>query len=88
MYPQSDGPWYLPAFTATCALLATCVITYLTLPAVLLWEAKHRKSKYGHAMPLRAMEDAALSEATTVNIERLQRLDKIGQSESKHIERV
>jgi hypothetical protein len=58
------------------------------LPAVLLWEAKRRKSKYGHAMPLRAMEDAALSEATAVHIERLQGLDKSGRSEAKHIERV
>jgi D-tyrosyl-tRNA(Tyr) deacylase len=32
----------------------------------LLWEARRRKAKYGHAMPLRAMEDmqnAKVSEA-------------------------
>lgn len=68
MYPESDGPWYTPAFTATCCLLVVCILSYLMLPAVIMWEARQRKQKYGHAMPLRAMEDAARSEATYAKI--------------------
>jgi hypothetical protein len=39
-------------------------------------EALRRKKKYGHAMPLRAMEDAARNEATAVHTERIQGLHK------------
>ena len=86
MYPDADGPWFFQAFAATCCLLAVCVLAYLTLPAVLLWEAKQRKAKYGHAMPLRAMEDAARSKATAVQFERLQ--EGLNKGDVQHIERV
>lgn len=88
MYPDADGPWFLPAFTATCCLLAVCVLSYATLPAVLLWEAKSRKRKYGHAMPLRAMEDAAQSDAAIVQLERFQGLGKGDKEGVAHVERV
>ncbi|KAK8087373.1 hypothetical protein PG994_002347 [Apiospora phragmitis] len=64
MYPDSAAPWYLSAFIATVCLLAVCVLSYLALPTVLLWEARKRKARTGHAMPRWAMEDAERSEAT------------------------
>ncbi|KAK8130596.1 hypothetical protein PG999_002976 [Apiospora kogelbergensis] len=70
MYPDSDAPWYLPAFTATVCLLSLCVLLYLSLPAVLLWEAKGRKAKYGHAMPRQAIEDAKRSQAAALRLHR------------------
>lgn len=58
IFPIPDKPWYLPGFSASCATLACTLIGYASLPLCLLWEARRRKQKYGHAMPLRAMEDA------------------------------
>jgi len=58
MYPNKDGPHYVAGFSATCVVLAVCILSYLTLPLWLLREAKIRKSKTGHAMPIQAMEDA------------------------------
>jgi hypothetical protein len=37
----------------------------------LLWEAKRRKAKTGHAMPLRAIEDAEQSTISAANLARL-----------------
>ncbi|KAK7980273.1 hypothetical protein PG989_012730 [Apiospora arundinis] len=72
MYPDSDAPWYLPAFISTVCLLVLCVLLYLSLPAVLLWEAKSRKAKHGHAMPPRAREDAKLSQVAALRLQRAQ----------------
>jgi len=57
IFPLPDKPWYLPGFSAACATLACTLIGYGSLPFWLLWEARRRKKKYGHAMPLRALED-------------------------------
>ena len=73
MYPDSDAPWYLPAFMATVCLISLCVLLYLSLPAVLLWEAKGRKAKYGHAMPRQAIEDAKRSQAAALRLHRCTR---------------
>ncbi|KAK8094912.1 hypothetical protein PG997_001597 [Apiospora hydei] len=71
MYPDSAAPWYLTAFVATLCLLVVCVLSYLSLPAVLLWEAKRRKAKYGHAMPRYAIEDSERSLAAILQPHRV-----------------
>ena len=58
IFPIPDKPWYVAGFSAACATLVCTLIGYASLPLWLLWEARRRKTKYGHAMPLRAMEDA------------------------------
>lgn len=60
MYPTSDAPLYKPAFTSNCVILGIAIATYLALPYCLYREARVRKLKTGHAMPLRAMEDAGM----------------------------
>jgi MFS family permease len=64
MYPNNDGPNYIAGFSGTCALLAVCILSYLTLPLWLLREANARKKKTGHALPLQAMEDAENSQVS------------------------
>jgi hypothetical protein len=66
MYPTSDAPLYKPAFTSNCVILGTAIATYLALPYSLYREARSRKLKTGHAMPLRAMEDAGMHAITHV----------------------
>jgi hypothetical protein len=58
MYPTTDAPLYHTAFIATCVIIVTAIASYATLPYLLYCEARHRKTKRGHAMPLRALEDA------------------------------
>ncbi|KAK5943763.1 hypothetical protein PMZ80_004772 [Knufia obscura] len=58
IYPIPDRPWFLPGFSAACGALVCTLIGYASLPFWLLWEARRRKKKYGHAMPLRALDDA------------------------------
>jgi hypothetical protein len=58
MFPNSDAPLYHKAFIGTCAIVAVAILSYITLPFWLAREARVRKHKYGHAMPLRAQEDA------------------------------
>jgi len=58
MFPNSDAPLYHKAFVGTCAIIAVATLSYLTLPFLLSREARARKRKTGHAMSLRAMEDA------------------------------
>jgi hypothetical protein len=62
MYPNADAPRYTAGFIGTCVLLVVCMLAYLTLPFWLLREANARKRKTGHAIPLRAMEDAESSQ--------------------------
>lgn len=71
IYPNKDSPRYLAGFVATCAILVVCLLSYLTLPLWLLREAKIRKKKTGHAMPLRAMEDAEQSHVSAATLARI-----------------
>jgi hypothetical protein len=92
MYPDHDAPWFTKAFIGTDAIIALCMFTYLMLPIAFLLEARHRKKKYGFAMPLRAMEDAEHSEATVLTVERIREHAKWdgsekGSMEASHIER-
>ncbi|KIW06483.1 uncharacterized protein PV09_02919 [Verruconis gallopava] len=69
IFPTPQKPWYLPGFSTCCATLAFTVIGYASLPLWLLAEARWRKRKTGHAMPFRALEDAAhamVSETTRI----------------------
>lgn len=59
IFPHADEPWFLPGFAASLATLCVTIILYASLPFWYLWEAQRRKRKYGHAMPLKALEDAA-----------------------------
>jgi hypothetical protein len=70
IFPASDEPWYLPGFTAACATLAFTCIGYASLPLWFLWEARSRKKKTGHAMPLRALEDALHAQVAAETVER------------------
>jgi sugar phosphate permease len=58
IFPHHDRPWYLPGFSASLSTLCATIILYSSLPFWFLFEARRRKAKYGHAMPLRALEDA------------------------------
>lgn len=58
IFPHADSPWYLPGFSASLGALIVTLILYASLPFWYLWEAQRRKRKYGHAMPLKALEDA------------------------------
>lgn len=71
MYPESSAPWYLPAFLASVLLFVCAILLYLSLPAVLLWEAQRRKAQYGHALPQRARKDAERSHASAAQLERI-----------------
>jgi hypothetical protein len=78
MYPNDDAPRYLAGFVGTLAVLAICISSYLTLPFWLMREARIRKAKTGHAMPLQAMEDA---ENSQVSVAAQARLHEINQRE-------
>lgn len=82
MYPNKDGPRYLAGFAGTLAVLAICILSYLTLPFWLMREAKIRKSKTGHAMPLQAMEDAENSQVSEAARVRLHEVNQLEQTEA------
>ncbi|KAK5175461.1 uncharacterized protein LTR77_000600 [Saxophila tyrrhenica] len=69
IYPEKDAPWYLPGFSAACATLAFTIIGFASLPLWFLWEAKRRKTKTGHAMPKRALEDALHAQLSEAAVE-------------------
>ena len=71
LYPDSSAPWYLPAFAASFLLIVCSILLVLSLPAVLLWEARQRKAQYGHALPRRAQEDAERSHVSAAQRERI-----------------
>ncbi len=77
MYPNSDSPYYLPGFAATVALLVVSILTYATLPICLEFEAKRRKAKTGHALPLQSLEDLANSQLSESALSGLQQLNHI-----------
>lgn len=92
IFPDSDEPWYLPGFSAACATLTFSIIGFASLPLLYLWEAKQRKKKTGHAMPLRALEDALhaqVSEAVVEHEREVAAAEVKGpfDEESRHVER-
>lgn len=91
MYPNSDSPYYLPGFAATVSLLVVSLLTYATLPICLEFEAKRRKEKTGHALPLQSLEDLANSQLSEAAMTGLQQLNHIegkatDEAESFHAE--
>ncbi|KAF7588653.1 hypothetical protein BBP40_005404 [Aspergillus hancockii] len=86
MYPTTDAPLYHTAFIATCVIIATAIASYLTLPYLLYSEARHRKAEMGHAMPLRAMEDADRSQVATAVRQAPLEHEMSKEAESNHIE--
>ena len=94
IFPHADAPWYLPGFAASLATLSATLILYSSLPFWYLWEAQRRKRKYGHAMPLRALEDAShamVSDAARAQEQQLQILEEKGRGDvesASHVEEV
>jgi hypothetical protein len=101
MYPAKDAPRFLPGFAATCAILALCILSYMTLPVWLLLEARQRKLKTGHALPLQAMQDAENSQVSAATLDRIHEItaleektaavennEKTGAPRSEHVEEV
>lgn len=82
MYPNKDGPRYLAGFAGTLAVLVVCILSYLTLPLWLMREARIRKLKTGHAMPLQAMEDAENSQVSEAARARLHEINQLEQTEA------
>ncbi|KAL6241694.1 hypothetical protein RBB50_011476 [Rhinocladiella similis] len=75
MYPIHDAPNYKPAFISNVVIVGLAIITYIVLPYFLYREAQSRKLKTGHAMPLRAMEDAQHSQVTEVARQRIHEIN-------------
>ncbi|ETN40918.1 uncharacterized protein HMPREF1541_05198 [Cyphellophora europaea CBS 101466] len=95
IFPHADAPWYLPGFAASLATLSLTLILYASLPFWYLWEAQRRKRKYGHAMPLKALEDAGramTSEAARLQEQERQVLEEKGLGgdveTARHVEEV
>lgn len=93
IFPEPDEPWYVAGFSTGCATLAFSVLGFATLPLLYLWEAKQRKKKTGHAMPLRALEDALhaqVSEAVLENERETAAAEVKGpiDEENGHVERI
>ena len=82
MYPNKDAPQYVNGFAGTCAVLAICILSYLTLPLWLLREANARKKKTGHAMPLQAMEDAENSQVSAAAHVRIHEINAMEEEEA------
>jgi hypothetical protein len=86
MYPKTDAPRYVNGFTATCCLLAVCIISYASIPIWLQLEAKQRKKKTGHALPLQAMIDAENSQVSPEAMARIQALQAGGDPTAKVVD--
>ncbi|KAK3616983.1 hypothetical protein LTR22_026888, partial [Elasticomyces elasticus] len=93
IYAVTTKPWYAPGFSTSCATLAFTIVGFSSLPFWLLLEARQRKKKTGHAMPLQALEDALhaqvseavlLKEQEAAAMEVKQRLDQ----EAAYVEHV
>jgi hypothetical protein len=57
-------------------------MSYLTLPVFLLLEAKHRKRKTGHALPLQAMEDMENSQVSEAMLNRVHEINAMEEKEA------
>lgn len=98
MFPDKDSPLFQNGFIACITLQAVCIVTYLCLPILLIWEAEGRKKKTGHAMPLRAIidaENAQASDATIAHLHAIQQQEAAmhmkqlkvdGDANSQHVE--
>jgi hypothetical protein len=82
MYPNKDAPYYRAGFTATVILLAASIVLYSTLPICLRFEAGRRKTKTGHALPLRSLEDSENSQVSAAALAGMHRLNQL-ESEGK-----
>lgn len=78
MYPKKDAPQYLNGFTSTCCLLGICVVSYASIPLWLQLEAKQRKKRTGHALPLQSMVDSENSQISADAMARIQELNDLG----------
>jgi hypothetical protein len=76
----------LPGFSATCAILAVCILSYATLPVWLLLEAKRRKGKTGHALPLQAMEDMENSQVSAAMLSRVHEINAMEEERARGLE--
>ncbi|KAL6248637.1 hypothetical protein RBB50_004892 [Rhinocladiella similis] len=92
IFPSSDAPWYVPGFSAACSTIAFTIVSFASLPVWLLMEARSRKKKTGHAMPLRAMEDAEHSMISAAAMARLHEQNmmenKVDIEAPKHVEEI
>ncbi|RFU26180.1 hypothetical protein B7463_g10159, partial [Scytalidium lignicola] len=86
IYPAQDAPRYLPGFSATCGILALCILSYATLPVWLLLEAKRRKAKTGHALPLQAMEDMENSQVSAAMLNRVHEINAMEEMLARDLE--
>ncbi|KAI1625630.1 hypothetical protein EDD37DRAFT_648097 [Exophiala viscosa] len=92
LVPSEDAPWYVPGFAAACSTIAFTIISFASLPVWLLLEARSRKKKTGHAMPLRAMEDAEHAMVSAAALERLHEQNmmenKVDVESPRHLEEI
>ncbi|KAK5118472.1 hypothetical protein LTR62_002987 [Meristemomyces frigidus] len=79
MYPNSDGPLYVPAFKASVAVIVLGIVLYLTIPVWLMLEAKMRKRKTDFALPLQAMEDEEHNAVSAAAHDRLREVTYVDQ---------
>ncbi|KAJ9616416.1 hypothetical protein H2200_000134 [Cladophialophora chaetospira] len=86
IFPSTDAPWYLPGFAAASSTIAFTIISFASLPLWLLWEAKRRKAKTGHAMPLRAIEDAEHSTISAANLALLREQNALEEKRGLEVE--
>ncbi|KAK4552275.1 hypothetical protein LTR86_010445 [Recurvomyces mirabilis] len=86
MYPNSDGPLYVPAFKASVIVILLGIGSYLTIPLWLTWEAKQRKNKTGFAIPLQAMEDEEHSAVSASAHDRLREVTYVDQKQAERDE--
>ena len=92
IFPIPDKPWYLAGFSASVGCLSVTLLGYASLPLWLLWEARRRKRKYGHAMPLRALEDSAQAMTSEESKRREEELkmaeEKVGIDSEERVESI
>ncbi|KAK4938214.1 hypothetical protein LTR10_021287 [Elasticomyces elasticus] len=92
IFPSEDAPWYVPGFAAASSTIAFAIVSFASLPVWLLLEARARKKKTGHAMPLRAMEDSEHAMVSAAALERLHEQNmmenKVDVETPRHVEEI
>lgn len=63
-----------------------CILSFATLPLWLLLEAKRRKAKTGHALPLQAMEDMENSQVSAAMLSRVHEINAMEEMKARDIE--
>jgi len=86
MYPNEDAPYFVSGFTGATTVIACGIIAYSTLPLWLMWEAKRRKAKTGHAIPLQAMEDEDNSQISTAAHAKLHQIDALAEKQAMQMD--